>query len=83
MNNQLTLHTEFQSAGIISSLFEQLAIIYSGILEEEVSVSKTRALVNVQCAFFAVIMPIDLGYVYRILALVWFVISLLRARQAC
>ena len=44
------------------------------------SVSRAKALVNAQCGFIALIMPLDLGIVYRLVALAWFVTAVARCR---
>ena len=53
---------------------------YSTLLKENVSVSRAKAPVNAQCGFIALIMPLDLGIVYRLVALAWFVTAVARCR---
>lgn len=76
MNNVKTLESEMQSVGV----FAVIAAYYSRILEQTVNVEQAKSLVNAQCAFMALVMPIDLGYTYRIITLVWFVLSVLQCR---
>lgn len=57
-----------------------VAAWYSTLLEENVSVSRAKALVNAQCGFIALIMPLDLGIIYRLVALAWFVTAVARCR---
>lgn len=76
MNNVKTLENEMQSVGI----FAVIAAYYSRILEQTVNIEQAKSLVNAQCAFMALIMPLDLGYTYRIVTLVWFVLSVVQCR---
>lgn len=77
MNNVKTIQSETQSVGI----FAFIAAYYSRILEQTVSISQAKALVNAQCAFVAFVMPIELGIAYRALALLWFVLALLQCKS--
>lgn len=76
MNNVKTIESEMQSAGI----FAVIAAYYSRILEQTVNVEQAKSLVNAQCAFMALVMPFDLGYTYRVITLVWFILSVVQCR---
>lgn len=62
------------------SVFCFIASYYSRVLDEQLTVSQTKAIVCAQCAFIAVVMPFDFGMLYRAVAVAWFVVSMLRCR---
>lgn len=66
---------------IVANILMAIANYYSNILEQTVTVSQTKALINAQCAFIALIMPIELGVLYRFISLAWFVIAVLQCKQ--
>lgn len=76
MNNVKTIQNEVQTM----SVFAIIAGYYSQILEQTITVCQTKALVNAQCAFVALVMPVDFGMTYRFVALVWFIIALLQCK---
>lgn len=77
MNNEITIQSGIEKVNI----FAVIASFYSSILEQEVTIAQTKSLVNAQCAFCALVMPLELGFAYRIIALLWFVISVLHCKQ--
>lgn len=77
MNNVKTIQNEVQSVNV----FALIASYYSRILEQTVTTSQAKSLVNAQCAFVALIMPLELGILYRIIALLWFAISVLQCKS--
>lgn len=77
MNNVNIIQNEVQSFNI----FVVLANYYSNMLEQTISISQAKAIANAQCAFIAFVMPLDLGYLYRIVALLWFVLALLQCKS--
>lgn len=77
MNNVNTIQNEVRTFNV----FVIIANFYSCMLEQTVTISQAKALTNAQCAFFAFVMPVDLGYLYRILAMLWFVLALLQCRS--
>lgn len=62
------------------AVMDAISCYYAALLNEEVSVARTKALINAQLGFFALIMPMDLGYIYRIAAFLWFAIALLQCK---
>lgn len=76
MNTTKIIKSEVQ----VMNVFELLAAYYSRILEQLVTADQAKSLVNAQCAFVALVMPIDLGYLYRIVALVWFAVAVLQCK---
>lgn len=76
MNSVNSIQSEVQKV----SLFAIIAAYYSSILDQVVTVAQAKSMVNAQCAFFALVMPVDLGYTYRVVALVWFALSLLQCK---
>lgn len=62
------------------NVFSFIAAYYSRVLDEQLSVAQTKAIVCAQCAFISVIMPFDFGMLYRAIAVAWFVIAMLRCR---
>lgn len=62
------------------NVFALIAAYYSHLLEEEITIPKAKALVMAQCAFIAFIMPFEMGWAYRVVALAWFFTSLLRCK---
>lgn len=76
MNNVNSIQSEVKTV----SIFAIIASYYSSILEQVVTISQAKAMVNAQCAFVALVMPVDLGYTYRLVALVWFALSLLQCK---
>lgn len=84
MNNVNILQNQasnIKNQSIVSCILIAIANYYSNILEQTVTVSQTKSLINAQCAFFALIMPMDLGMLYRAVALAWFVISVVQCKQ--
>lgn len=83
MNNVNSIQSEVNiMRGSVQSVsvFAVIAAYYSRVLEQVVTVSQARAMVNAQCAFVALVMPLDLGYTYRVVALVWFALALLQCK---
>lgn len=76
MNNVKTIKSEVKTVSILAII----AAYYSRILEQTVTVSQTKSLINAQCAFVALVMPADLGITYRIIALAWFGMALLQCK---
>lgn len=77
MNTVKTIQNEAQNV----SVFAIIAVYYSRILEQAVTVSQAKSMVNAQCAFVALIMPLELGLLYRFIALLWFAIAVLQCKQ--
>ena len=77
MNNETLVRKEMQTIGI----FAMIAAYYSRILEQTVTVRQAKALVNAQCAFVALVLPCDLGFIYHTLAFVWFLVAVLQCKE--
>lgn len=77
MNNETLVRKEMQTMGI----FAMIAAYYSRILEQTVTVRQAKALVNAQCAFVALVLPCDLGFIYHALAFVWFLVAVLQCKE--
>lgn len=83
MKNEKTIVNRPERVSLPLSLNRIMVFVaswYASLLEESVSVQRAKALVNAQCGFVALIMPLDLGIIYRLVALVWFVTAVARCR---
>ena len=58
-----------------------IAAWYSDMLEQNVTERQAIAMVKAQLAFFALILPLELGMVYRAAALALFASALLQCRR--
>lgn len=76
MNSVNSIQSEVQKV----SIFAIIAGYYSSLLDQVVTVAQAKSMVNAQCAFVALVMPVDLGYTYRVVALAWFALSLLQCK---
>ncbi|MCM1078643.1 MAG: hypothetical protein NC344_03330 [Bacteroidales bacterium] len=60
--------------------FTAISAWYGRILEQTVTVRQAKAMVMAQVAFFCLILPLELGPVYRTAALAWFAYTLSQCR---
>lgn len=65
----------------VRTLSAAIAAWYSDILEQTVTERQAIAMVKAQLAFFALILPLELGMVYRAVALALFASALLQCRR--
>ena len=77
MNNETTVGKNMQTVGV----FAMIAAYYSRLLEQDVTVRQAKALVNAQCAFVALVLPCDLGFIYHSLAFIWFLVAVLQCKE--
>lgn len=61
---------------------QMLRRYYSKVLGEDVSEARARAMTEAQIAFFAVTLPADYPLALRILACVWFVVKVRKAKNS-
>jgi len=75
------LKTVKKAAGLPSAVIEMLRGYYSAVLEREVTTPQTYALLEVQAAFIAGVMPAGYPLALRAAFCAWFLLSLRRCRR--
>ncbi len=66
---------------VIIRPIEKLRDYYSLVLERNLNMRQTWALIEAQTAFFLGILPVGYAFILRAVALVWFIIALKKCRK--
>ncbi|MBR7018678.1 MAG: ATP-binding protein [Prevotella sp.] len=66
---------------VIIRPIEMLRDYYSLVLERNLNMRQTWALIEAQAAFFLGILPVGYAFILRAVALVWFIIALKKCRK--
>ena len=71
----------YHLSDVIIRPIEMLRDYYSIVLERNLNMRQTWALIEAQAAFFLGILPVGYAFILRAVALVWFIIALKKCRK--
>lgn len=67
---------------VIRSPFNFLRMYYSGIIGKKISFKQTWLITETQIAFIFAVFPVEASFTLRVLAVVWFLTSLIRTKAS-
>lgn len=70
-----------KAANMLNTPLRLLGRYYSHVIERDLDMRQTKAITEVQIAFFATVLPAEMPILLHLAACVWFIMSLKKCRS--